>query len=600
MDLILRESQITEKMSAQPAKDRDVRRAKSALLKELNGIEVDPAKGGPTTATVAAARLQMLVEAWEGYTTANVKLISAAEELLEDANDQTKAAADKQINDLEAEYETLQDQVTQARWTWAQCEGSLKETAAPQAPAPVAAAPTPQTVRDQSDPSQFRASPATLPKVDCDSGTEAWNTWNVSWKAFLGASGLGYLKPREAHAEEDKARIQQMKWDQLWLALEQASAQYVRANLPATSWGDPEAALQLLDKKVKGATNLSVHRNQFEGRRQKEGEKMDTYATEIRLLAQRCGFTIPAANCHKCGEAQPAVDYTEARLRDRLISGIADQELRRRIMLLPMSHEFEPALKEALTFEACKRDAQTLGTPSTPVAAAASKENQSNNKPKQQSQQAPFHCPNCTMRNAAAHKRVGCPAIKAKCRDCDKVGHFAARCPGKTDDKGGQASGEVRLGGPPAASMTVGTGTVSARVTYVAAIPEPSPLSLTRVRVEVTEYPEVAAEMDVLPDTGANIVIIPASKLELFGARPEQLGNRERPPPAPCTANGSSTGWRVLGTMLVNLKKGRLETQVAAYVIEGAATAIISCEVCKALGLIPQGFPEQSAISSKN
>ena len=599
MDSRLRENPTLEKMSAQGI-DRDVRRAKQALQKELNGVEVDPAKGGPTTATVAAARLQMLLEAWEVYSKANVARISAAEELLEGAtNEQTKTTLQTQIDDLERDYDTLLAEFTEARWTWVQCEGTLMAAAAAQPAAPVAAAPTPPVVRDQSDPSQFRASPATLPKVDCDSGMEAWNTWNVSWQAFLGASGLGYLKPREAHAEEDKARIQQMKWDQLWLALEQASAQYVRANLPTASWGDPDAALQLLDKKVKGATNLSVHRNQFEGRRQKEGEKIDAYATEIRLLAQRCGFTMPVGNCQECGKEQPDVDYTEARLRDRLISGITDQELRRRVMLLPHSHEFEPALKEALTFEACKRDAQTLGSSAAPVAAVASKENQ---KPKPSNQQTPFRCPNCTMRNAAAHKRVGCPAIKAKCRDCDKVGHFAARCPqgSRVDETGGQATGEIRLGGPPAASMTVGVGTVKAQVTYVAAVLEPSPLTLTSVQVEVAEYPEIRAEMDVLPDTGANIVIIPAPQLELFGARPEQLGNREQPPPAPCTANGSSTGWRVLGTMLVNLKKGGLVTQVVAYVIEGAATPIISCEACKALGIIPQSFPEQHMPSPKN
>ena len=582
-------------MSAQP---RDVRRAKNALHKELNGIEVDQNKGGPTTASVAATRQQMLVEAWTLYKTANEAAISAAEELLDDTNEKTREAAEKQIEDLENEFSTLQSEVTEGRWTWAQCEGTLKNAEAAQVrtPAPTATVQPPANVRDQTDPSQFRPSPAVLPKVDCDSGTEAWNIWNVSWQAYLGASGMSYLKPRAAHTEEDTTRIQRMKWDQLWLALEQSTAQYLQANLPTANWGDPEAALQLLDKKVKGATNLSVHRNQFEGRRQKEGEKVDTYATELRLLAQRCAFTIPAANCQHCGEGQPNVDYTEARLRDRLISGILDEEMRRRIMLLTHSHEFEPALKEALTFEACKRDAQVLGNPANPPAAAAAAHDTANKKNNQQQQQIPFHCPNCTMRNGATHKRIGCPAAKQKCRTCDKVGHFAARCKetagGKQEEK--SQPGNIRLGGPPAASMSDGTAAVKAQVSYIAAVPEPQPLVLTSISVAVTEFPEVATEMDVLADTGANVVIIPAQKLEDFGAKKEQLGNRERPPPAPCTANGSSTGWKVLGTMLVNLKKGKRETKVVAYVIDGATTPIISREVCSELGLIPKEFPEQN------
>ena len=76
-----------------------------------------------------------------------------------------------------------------------------------------------------------------------------------------------------------EGKIKRMKWDQLWLAMDQLTALYVRANLQGASWGDPEAAIQLLEKKVKGATNLSVHHTNFDSMRQKDGERLDAFAT---------------------------------------------------------------------------------------------------------------------------------------------------------------------------------------------------------------------------------------------------------------------------------------------------------------------------------
>ena len=152
---------------------RAVRHAKKALQGELNDVEVDTNKGGPGSAMEVSMRHKMLEEAWSSYCRDQEEAVDALEQRGDD-----KMAADIEL--LEAEREQFQEQYTAARRVWAQCEGlwSRTEQAAAGRNSPEGA--TKHEPKDNTDPTQFRASPATLPKVECDAGIEAYRTWEIS------------------------------------------------------------------------------------------------------------------------------------------------------------------------------------------------------------------------------------------------------------------------------------------------------------------------------------------------------------------------------------------------------------------------------------
>ena len=113
--------------------------------------------------------------------------------------------------------------------------------------------------------------------------------------------------------------------------------------------GDKEynQLVQLLTQHFEPAPSEIVRRYRFNSRIRQKGESVATYVSELRGLAQFCNF----------GES------LETMLRDRLVCGINDESIQRRL-LAEATLTFKKALELAQGMEAAAKDVREMqGTP---------------------------------------------------------------------------------------------------------------------------------------------------------------------------------------------------------------------------------------------
>ena len=155
-----------------------------------------------------------------------------------------------------------------------------------------------------------------------------------------------------------------------------------------------------------------VQRYKFNTRVRQPGELIATFTAELRSLAKFCNFG----------------DSLDDMLRDRLVCGIADTQIQRRL-LAESKLTLKKATELALGMEAAVKNAQTLQ--STPSRAIAQDESlhkvQSGHRKKVQktSQAVCYRC------GVTGHMAQACRHKSSKCHSCGKVGHLQKVCRSK-------------------------------------------------------------------------------------------------------------------------------------------------------------------------
>lgn len=78
-----------------------------------------------------------------------------------------------------------------------------------------------------------------------------------------------------------------------------------------------EIVIRELEKFAKGLINETLERHQYDSRQQEEGESFENYIAELKVLITNCNF------CNTC---------VSGLLRDRIVSGIRKDELRKELL----------------------------------------------------------------------------------------------------------------------------------------------------------------------------------------------------------------------------------------------------------------------------
>ncbi|XP_060786568.1 LOW QUALITY PROTEIN: uncharacterized protein K02A2.6-like [Neoarius graeffei] len=150
-----------------------------------------------------------------------------------------------------------------------------------------------------------------------------------------------------------------------------------------------------------------VQRYKFDSRSRQPGETVSAYVAELRRLAQDCNFGTTL----------------EQMLRDRLVCGIHDDRIQRRL-LSETDLTFEKAFQIAVAAEAASKNVQDLQT-KAPLACNSlkteGKERRGDWKKKQ-----------CYRCNGKQHSAAECRFKEVKCHCCGKVGHIAKACRNKS------------------------------------------------------------------------------------------------------------------------------------------------------------------------
>ena len=278
-----------------------------------------------------------------------------------------------------------------------------------------AAAAAPQVTQPHIKPEAVKR-----PTVSASGTEEEWQYFIQRWTTYKQAT--------------------QLTGDHIIFQLLETCEESLRRDLTRTH-GDltnqPEATvMQHIKSLAVRLENPMVARFQLQQLRQDRDEPIRAFAARLKGQASVCKFL------KQCSCAEPReVDYTSDMVRDCLIRGLEDEDIRLEIL---GQHNQDMTLDQVIQIadakESGKRSAHMLheGAPVTPIAAAVSTyRKQSATRPQHQNKQrdAPpsttLRCGNCGNQGHSSLKdqrRVHCPAWKHRCTICRIPNHFESVC----------------------------------------------------------------------------------------------------------------------------------------------------------------------------
>jgi len=191
-----------------------------------------------------------------------------------------------------------------------------------------------------------------------------------------------------------------------------------------TSYAD---CIKALKTHYKPQVSEIVQRYKFNSRYQKPGERIAQFLAELRRLSDGCDY--------KQGTL-------EAMLRDRLVVGVQDVAIQRRL-LGEKNLTFDNAVSIATAMEMANRDVQDLKklVPNAPAPAsekvnklAPKRFGNKNKQPAKYSAQASATASNtnnqqrCWRCGGRSHEPSSCHYKDEKCHSCQKIGHTKSQC----------------------------------------------------------------------------------------------------------------------------------------------------------------------------
>ena len=226
------------------------------------------------------------------------------------------------------------------------------------------------------------------PMVDVGVSLEEWNVFTRRWDAFVLGSGL----------DKDACSSQLFQ-----CAAESLGDALLKSNPNIVS----QATKNLLDAMKRLAVIAvapGVLRAELMQMRQDRDETFRAYAAKVRGKAETCGYVDPCPNCHR------DVDHTDSMIRDVLIAGVSDLDIRRDV--LSTENILQKPINDIVSLVEAKEMARNALPPSAGGISSFRRQgnprqvnSQQNNTPRSQQPRNPQHpaqqtavCPGCRNR----------------------------------------------------------------------------------------------------------------------------------------------------------------------------------------------------------
>ena len=171
-------------------------------------------------------------------------------------------------------------------------------------PPPIAEQPAPAAQAQAAVPLQGIQPPTGL-NLSSTNKAEAWKLYKQQWKDYEIVAQL--------NRQTEEYRIALF----LYSIGPQAVKTYNGFDLSQEDRRNLDAIIAAFDRYAIGETNETFERYLFNKREQQEGESIDQYVAELRILAQSCNF----CNC-----------FHDSLIRDRIVLGIKDSGARKRLL----------------------------------------------------------------------------------------------------------------------------------------------------------------------------------------------------------------------------------------------------------------------------
>ncbi len=206
-------------------------------------------------------------------------------------------------------------------------------------------------------------------------------------------------------------------WQKLW------SSQMLNIGIN----DDVDTIMNKLKEYVRSKRNPLLDRQDFYSRNQRLGESVDDYMAELKLLYESCDFMEMTKTCNHCGDSyisDEKVNLKKERLRDRLIFGLCDEEIQRKVLEEPFN---------TLTLERCFKIVQAAEAARATTRDLRSEtdinyiKRKSSYKKRFTQGMRDTKCEKCGNQ----HNKDSCPAYNSRCYNCNTIGHWDKCCPNK-------------------------------------------------------------------------------------------------------------------------------------------------------------------------
>ena len=355
---------------------------------------------------------------------------------------------------------------------------------------------------------------------------------------------------------------------------------------PTNDWKESEL-LKLIRELATSKVSPIVHIQEFMQMKQNPGEKCQEYLRRLQFKASCCDFT-----CSSCNTSN-----VERRVKEKFILGLNDTTIQTHVIKtesIQPGTALDKILTEAITLEQSMSDQSAIHVDNTKAAFMAESSGSESGSELEQinmmrkkykyrnTSSAP--CDGCGSRDHQNHERSKkCRAWRMKCNFCGSMGHLEKVC---FKAKGRKQNPPTRPAVKSAHMSCMFVGEISSL---------DLPLHILPSVAGFSKY----VDMNVFPDTGANICLVGPHQLQQLKLKPSQLSR--------CNNNITVAGGSSIIASRWFSAKFRLNDQVSEQVVyfaEKAKRFFLSRQVCMDLQIVPSSFPfppsEKSVHSLKN
>ena len=271
--------------------------------------------------------------------------------------------------------------------------------------------------------------PPTLDIHDSNAA-EKWKQFKTAWKFYSVAN--------EINEKEQNVQVASM------LSCMGVEAQNVYQNMTWAAGEDKEVLEHVqrkFDAYVEPRKNVPFQRYKFNTRSQASGESFDQYISELRNLAVRCEFDTVTP---------------EELLRDRIIFGIKDDDVRARLLRVEGDLTLQRTIDVCRAAETSQAQLKAVGKTGSPATVNALKGRKGGlRKSKTATKKGDSQCKYCGNKHEFVKEK--CPAWGKTCDKCHGKNHFKRMCSKKkaksvkqldvddVDDESEEDDGEDRV-----------------------------------------------------------------------------------------------------------------------------------------------------------
>ncbi len=324
----------------------------------------------------------------------------------------------------------------------------------------------------------------------------------------------------------------------------------------------PEEILDEIERYIRKKRSVLLDIVQFENRKQKSGEDFDSYLIAIQQIASDADLV-----CDHCADCR--VKCLDRRLAARLISGIADEKTRTKLLEEEKIPTKERVVEICSARESARKNNQEQWGSQSSVHSV--KKHARNHERSKSHSREPQQQGSCYWCGKDIHKsKEDCPAKNVTCEACGKVGHFARCC--KNPNKKESSK-------PPKQEKKFG------RIKRIDRVGEERPV--VSVLVSDARTKESLCRQEAIADTGAEACVAGLQLLRNLGMSQECL---EPPRSTLFTFNGSKE--MCLGVMNLDLANESYRAEVEVNICPNVTdNLLLSLQACKDLGYVRKDFP---------